>query len=984
MAQSQQELISLPSISSTCADRARYPDRPYNHGETFFFHELLEDLFNPLNENKKKPTGPAAKRGPAKSNKLTPHEARRNIIQKFISRWRKEVGNDIHPALRLIVPEKDGARAMYGLKEKAIGKLLVKLLNISPNSDDGYGLINWKLPGQAAPTKMAGDFAGRCYDVLSKRSMRQGYGDMRVDEVNDLLDRLSHTQEEKHQLPIFQKLYNRMNAKELMWLIRIILRQMKIGASEKTILNLWHPNGEALFEISSDLRKVCWELTDPTVLLDGDQTGVTIMQCFQPQLAQFQMHDFQTMIDKLGVTSDNNEYWIEEKLDGERMQMHMIEDDSVPGGRRFRFWSRKAKDYTYLYGSSFEDDNSALTRHIKDAFDPRVTSIILDGEMITWDPETNKIVAFGTLKSAALSEQRNPFQGTGIRPLFRVFDCLYLNDKNITQYPLWERRNALEGAVKNVHQRLEIHHYQTANSADAIDPALRKVIEEASEGLVLKNPQSIYQLNSRNDNWMKVKPEYMTDFGESLDCVVIGGYYGSGHRGGGLSSFLCGLRVDENHMAPGTNPMKCWSFCKVGGGLRAGDYAEIKHHTSGKWKDWDRTNPPSQAEFVELAGGDRQHEKPDVWIKPCDSVVLEIKAASVGASDQFRTGFTLRFPRFKKYRTDKDWKSALSLSEFVALRSRVEKEAGKNKEFKVDSKRRITKRLKKEILIAGNDNKVKTPYAGPKTKLFDGLSFCVMSEMIHPYKKSKAQIEQAIKENGGAIFQSATAKEGIICIGDKRVVKVASLMKSGLASVVKPIWVFDALKQAEVDGFDRQRLLLPYEPSHMFHMTEELRESVEGNVDDYHDSYARDVTPDELKRILDDMIHPKNYEFSANAFLSQLEERGHGLGELPGSLFSRCVARFVSLKTSNSETDSDFLIAKNRFLFAGGVEATEDNEEIVTHFVVQNESAEMMRVLREELAARRGRLPRIVRLKWIQDSWSEKTLLDEERYAVTI
>ncbi len=66
---------------------------------------------------------------------------------------------------------------------------------------------------------------------------------------------------------------------------------------------------------------------------------------------------------------------------------------------------------------------------------------------------------------------------------------------------------------------------------------------EASEGLVLKNPRSIYRLNSRNDDWMKVKPEYMTGFGESLDCIIIGGYYGSGHRGGRLSSFLCGLRV---------------------------------------------------------------------------------------------------------------------------------------------------------------------------------------------------------------------------------------------------------------------------------------------------------------------------------------------------------------------------------------------------------------------------------------------------------
>lgn len=275
------------------------------------------------------------------------------------------------------------------------------------------------------------------------------------------------------------------------------------------------------------------------------------MHCFQPQLAQFHTHTFEKMVDRLLANPREEDYWIEEKLDGERMQLHMVEDEDWPGGKRFRFWSRKAKEYTYLYGNGFEDDNSALTRHIKDAFHSGVSSIILDGEMITWDPETNKMVAFGTLKTAAISAQRNPFQGNGIRPLFRVFDCLHLNGKDLTKYELRERYKALEGAVTNVHNRLEIHEHTVAKDASAIEPSLRKVIADASEGLVLKNPRSTYQLNDRNDTWMKVKPEYMMDFGESLDCVVIGGYYGSGHRGGSLSSFMCGLRVDQNHIAAG-------------------------------------------------------------------------------------------------------------------------------------------------------------------------------------------------------------------------------------------------------------------------------------------------------------------------------------------------------------------------------------------------------------------------------------------------
>jgi len=267
------------------------------------------------------------------------------------------------------------------------------------------------------------------------------------------------------------------------------------------------------------------------------------MSCFQPQLAQFQGRSFQQMVDQLGVTLEEPEFWIEEKLDGERMQLHMDEDEN--GQKRFAFWSRKGKDYTYLYGHSFDDEKSALTRHIREAFDPGVRNIILDGEMITWDPDSGTMVPFGTLKTAALMEQKDGY-GKGMRPLLRVFDCLFVNDQDITRYELRERHKALDRFITDVHERLEKLHVDKAKSVDEIEGYLRKVVARGSEGLVLKNPRSMYQLNSRNNDWMKVKPEYMTEFGENLDCLIIGGYYGSGHRGGRLSSFLCGLRVDSH------------------------------------------------------------------------------------------------------------------------------------------------------------------------------------------------------------------------------------------------------------------------------------------------------------------------------------------------------------------------------------------------------------------------------------------------------
>jgi DNA ligase-4 len=51
----------------------------------------------------------------------------------------------------------------YNLKEQKIGRLLVKVMKINKDSEDGYALLHWKEPGSWVSS--AGDFALRCYGV---------------------------------------------------------------------------------------------------------------------------------------------------------------------------------------------------------------------------------------------------------------------------------------------------------------------------------------------------------------------------------------------------------------------------------------------------------------------------------------------------------------------------------------------------------------------------------------------------------------------------------------------------------------------------------------------------------------------------------------------------------------------------------------------------------------------------------------------------
>ncbi|XP_077660996.1 DNA ligase (ATP) DNL4 [Aspergillus fumigatus Af293] len=977
----------------------KYPNRPRNHSPTLPFHELFQTLFNPLGEIKKKPAGAVAARrkvgphGQSAAN-LNPLERRRDVIERFISRWRKEVGDDIYPAFRLILPDKDRDRAMYGIKEKAIGKMLVKIMKIDKNSEDGFNLLNWKLPGQAATSRMTGDFAGRCFDVISKRPMRTDVGDMLIEEVNEKLDKLSAASKEEQQLPILAEFYRRMNPEELMWLIRIILRQMKVGATERTFFDVWHPDAENLYSISSSLRRVCWELHDPNIRLDAEDRGISLMQCFQPQLAQFQMDSLDRMVARMRPTEEDPVFWIEEKLDGERMQLHMASDDSVPGGRRFRFWSRKAKEYTYLYGNGIYDENGSLTRYLKDAFADGVQSLILDGEMITWDPEQDAPAPFGTLKTAALSEQRNPFSTTGARPLLRVFDILYLNGRDLTGYTLRDRRKALQKAVRPVHRRFEIHPYEEATTKDQVEAALRKVVAEASEGLVLKNPRSPYRLNERHDDWMKVKPEYMTEFGESLDLIVIGGYYGSGRRGGNLSSFLCGLRVDDGHASQGASASKCYSFCKVGGGFNAADYANIRHHTDGKWMEWNPKKPPTA--YIELAGRDAQYERPDMWIKPEDSVVICVKAASVSASDQFRLGLTLRFPRFKRLRMDKDWKSALSVQEFLDLKSNVEQEH-REKELNVDNSRRkrVKRTAKKPLTVAGYDMDEDVKYAGPSGHIFDGLNFYILTDSSAPIKKTKPELEQLVKANGGMFFQTNNAAPHTICVADRRTVKAASLQKRGDVDIIRPSWIIDCVKQNEIDA-GLPDFLLPFEPRHMFFATPGKHDEVASNVDQFGDSYARDTTSEELSDILKQMTKKNRLDISQcpesiTKLIERLQESVNSGHEMPcGLLFKSLTILFPHRNDDVSESEgmipsdahSRLCYAINVVRFAGANIAKTSSHPSITHVVIDPESSSKeISSLRGKWSRKPGRkVPHIVTVDWVEESWKSRTLLDEERF----
>lgn len=91
---------------------------------------------------------------------------------------------------------------------------------------------------------------------------------------------------------------------------------------------------------------------------------------------------------------------------------------------------------------------------------------------------------------------------------------------------------------------------------------------------MLKDPTSIYVPKERSLNWIKLKADYLKGIFDTLDLIIIGGYYGkeSFRRGhgdnhwiNGITSFLFGVVEKIDDMNP--NIYYVLPFARCGHGL---------------------------------------------------------------------------------------------------------------------------------------------------------------------------------------------------------------------------------------------------------------------------------------------------------------------------------------------------------------------------------------------------------------------------------
>jgi DNA ligase-1 len=283
----------------------------------------------------------------------------------------------------------------------------------------------------------------------------------------------------------------------------------------------------------------------------------------------------------------------EQKLDGIRAQLHV-------GNARARVYSRDLRDIS--------EEFPELTRLLFSQ------TAILDGEIVAFSLG-RKLTFFDLQRRLGRKRDLDLFETNDVPIAYVAFDLLWLEGKSLLKEPLHRRRALLESLeLPEIVHRSDVRTVAKSEDVEAAFVASRRA---GNEGLMIKDPDSLYQPGRRGGSWIKLKKELAT-----LDVVVVAAEQGYGKRNHLLSDYTFAVRNEE------TKALE--TIGKAYSGLTDSEIEELTEHF--------------RKTTVRRRG--RLHE-----VFP--EIVLEIAFDSIQPSSRHSSGYALRFPRIKAIRRDK-------------------------------------------------------------------------------------------------------------------------------------------------------------------------------------------------------------------------------------------------------------------------------------------------------------------------------------------
>ncbi|KAK7468881.1 ATP-dependent DNA ligase Cdc17 [Stygiomarasmius scandens] len=351
---------------------------------------------------------------------------------------------------------------------------------------------------------------------------------------------------------------------------------------------------------------------------------------------------------------ENKHFTCEYKYDGERAQVHKLEDGTVG------VFSRNSEDMSKKYPDLVEQ----LPKCIKDT----TKSFVLDAEAVAIDRTTGKLMPFQELSRRKRKDVK--VEDIQVRVCLFAFDLLYLNGEPLLQKTLKERRALLREHFVPVQGEFDFAKSSDSETTEEIQSFLEESVKDGCEGLMVKmleSDASYYEPSRRSVNWLKLKKDYLAGVGDSLDLVVVGGYYGKGKRTNVYGAFLLACYDPDSE--------EYQTICKIGTGFS--EEALQSHYDMLKPLEITKARGN-----VKIGGA-----KPDIWFEP--QVVWEVLTADLSLSPIYTAaqglvedrGISLRFPRFIRVRDDKSADDATDPEQIAEMykRQALAQSGGKKK-----------------------------------------------------------------------------------------------------------------------------------------------------------------------------------------------------------------------------------------------------------------------------------------------------------------
>lgn len=421
--------------------------------------------------------------------------------------------------------------------------------------------------------------------------------------ISDVFDRLTYISHacgkgaQTVRIKNLQYLFNSASSEEIEYIVRLVIEDMRIGVGEGIVRDsIAHAFDvpvtyvERAYMLTNDLGIVA--LTAKEKGLDGLlQLDLKIDRPIKLMLAQV-TPNIKSALSELNVAA------VEWKFDGARLQIHK-------DGNVINLYSRRLENLT----ASLPDITLAVNQTVN------AQTAILDGEAVAID-ENGRPKPFQEILKRFRRKYDVENKIKHIPLVLNIFDIMYLNGKSLIDLPLIKRREALTNIVNN-NKIVKVDKQLISSDIDEIENMYTQALKAGHEGIMIKNPNSIYSPGKRGKNWLKKKPVM-----ETLDLVVIGAEWGYGRRTNYLGSYA----------------LACMD-------LKTGMYLSVGKVATG-------ISDEQLAEFTNLFK-DLIVGESGISVEINPHIIFEIAFEEIQKSINYNSGYALRFPRLVSIRYDK-------------------------------------------------------------------------------------------------------------------------------------------------------------------------------------------------------------------------------------------------------------------------------------------------------------------------------------------